>query len=353
VTRFSAPHLCAVLVVFAALTSVSRVQADEPRARRLTYDPDRREWKEIPPPMPGTAEGDLYAIQMDIEGEKFGRALKGLKGFEKAYGTEHALYPEAMIARAEALLGRREYEQAHAVLREFLDRYPGLALTSEALRLEFIIAETFFTGTKRKFLGMRLLSGDDIAGSILDEISMSYPADPLAPLAIKAKADQYFKTGEHALAEMEYARLLRDHPNHRYHRVALRRSAEAALASFRGLEYDEAALIEAEERFNEYRLQYPTAADREEIDLIVRGIGESRAAKDYSVGAFYERTGHVATAVYYYRLVRREWPDTVAAARATTRLVSLGVLEAVELPAGVEEDAPTGGDDGQGGQGKP
>ena len=293
-------------------------------------------------------EPNLIAGYLDIKAEEYGRALSALARFEKTHGADHALYPDVMIARAEALIGQRKYDRAHTILGEFLDRYSGLAQTSEALRLEFIIAETFFTGTKRKFLGMRLLSGEDIACSILVDISTSYPADPLAPLAIKTKADYYFRIGEHALAELEYARLLRGYPNHRYHRVGLRRSADAALASFRGLEYDEAALIEAQERFNDYRLQYPTAGDRQEVDVIVTGIEESRAAKDYSVGAYYERTDHLTTAVYYYRLVRREWPDTVAAARATARLISLGALEAAESSAGVDEEASASADGGPG-----
>jgi outer membrane protein assembly factor BamD (BamD/ComL family) len=330
VTRF-----VAALSILGITAAASAASVDKPRARKLTYDPDRKEWGEVPPPPPGTVRGDLFAIRMRVKSEDYSAALKALKRFEKAYGIDHPLHPDALVAKAEALIGKREYYKAHGVLQEFLNRYAGMVQTSEALRLEFVVAETFLTGTKRKWLGMRILSGEDVALSILDEISAGYPEDAAAPLAIKTKADFYFRTGDHALAELEYARLLRDYPNNRYGQYALRRSADAALAGFHGIEYDEAALIEAEERFNDYGLQYPSARDREEVDVILDGIGESRAAKEFAIGSYYERTGHLTSAVFYYRLVEKEWPDSVAAVQATRRLELLGALE--QKPARISE----------------
>jgi outer membrane protein assembly factor BamD (BamD/ComL family) len=320
-------RLVAALSILGITVAASAASADEPRTRKLTYDPERKEWVEVPPPPLGTPQGDLFAIRTRVKSEDYGAALKALKRFEKAYGVDHPLHPDALLAKARALIGEREYYKAHGVLQEFLSRYAGMAQTSEALRLEFVIAETFLTGTRRKWLGMRILSGEDVALSILDEISAGYPEDPAAPLAIKTKADYYFRTGDHALAELEYARLLRDYPNNRYRQYALRRSADAALAGFHGIEYDEAALIEAEERFNDYGLQYPSARDHQEVDVILDGIGENRAAKELAIASYYERTGHLTSAVFYYRLVKREWPDSVAAVQATRRLELLGALD--------------------------
>ena len=85
----------------------------------------------------------------------------------------------------------------------------------------------------------------------MDEISVDHSDSRLAELAIKTKADHMFRKGDHLMAELEYARLIREHPQSRYHQFALRRGAEAALASYGGVDYDEAALIEAEERYRE------------------------------------------------------------------------------------------------------
>ena len=157
----------------------------------------------MPTPEPGTPEGDLRRINGDIKTGHTRRALKQVKKFEKTHGEDHPLYPKVLLAQAQARIERRDYGKAHTELQSFLDRFAGLEETSEALRLEFIIAEAYLGGAKRSFLGMPLLSGEDTAFRILDEISTGYPELEIAPLAIKTKADYLFARGEHDLAELD------------------------------------------------------------------------------------------------------------------------------------------------------
>ena len=264
---------------------------------------------------------------MRIKDGQHRRALSAIKTYMKEYGRDHEFHPNMLIAQAKALIGRREFQKAHVVLQEFLGAYGGMSLTQEALRLEFVIAENFLGGVKRKVLGVRLLSGTDLGFTILDEISTDHPEAGLAELAIKTKADHLFDSGDHALAELEYGRLIREYPRSRYHQYALRRSADAALASFGGIEYDEAALIEAEERFENYSLRYPAQSKSERVPLILEDIRAKRAEKEFAVAQYYERTEHFSSAVLYYRLVVKDWPDTIAAAKAASRLGMLGASE--------------------------
>jgi len=318
----------AVTVVL-AIAAVSPTQAQQSRTHTLTYEKDTRKWTEVAPPRPGTSEGDLYLIRESISDQAFGRALSQVKAFVKAHGTEDPLYPDVLVAQAEAQIGRRDFVVARETLQSFLSQFTGTAATSDAVRLEFIIAESFLDGAKRKLWGVPLLSGEDLALQILGEISADFPDDHYAELALKTKADYLFKTGEHALAELEYNRLIREYPRSRYHEYAARRAAEAALASFAGVQYDDSALVEAAERFEEYRAAYPAQADREGVALVLDSVREMRADKEYLIGEYYERTEHLSSAVFYYKLVRKDWPDSVAAAKATRRLELLGVLEVV------------------------
>lgn len=303
--------------------------AQQPRIRTLTYEPQQKEWIEQPPPPAGTAEGDLYAVKVQIHDGHYRGALSAIKRLVAKYGNAAPAYPEALIAKAEALIGLKDYAKAHVVLQTYLGEFGGMTLTAEALRLEFIIAEAYLSGVKRRVWLIFRGSGDDTAYQILDEISSDYPDSPLAELAVKTKADHLFKVGEHALAELEYARVLKDYPRSRYQQFSLGRSAESALASFAGVEYDEAALVEAEERYNDYRLRYRPQADREGVGLILDSIHEMRGEKDYLIGQYYERTDHPSSAVFYYQGVRKGYPGTIAAAKATSRLELLGVLEPV------------------------
>jgi len=320
-----------------ALTNVANGQSA--RTRRLDYDSQRREWVEVPPPPAGTAPGDLHVVQTLIKEGDYRRALNAADTFLKKYGEGDPLHPDILVAKAAALVGRREYDKAYKILQLFFNRYAGVAATEEALRLQFIVAEAYLGGVKRQFLGVPLLSGVDRAYETLDEISTDYGESPLAEAAAKAKADHLFRTGEPALAELEYGRMLREYPKSRYHPYALRRSADAALASFAGVEYDEAALIEAEERYNDYMARYRAAAESEGIGLILDGIRERRAEKEYLIGQYYERTRHLSSAIFYYEEVRKNWTDTVAGGKAKARLELLGAPD----PAAAAQPKSTGG----------
>ena len=305
------------------------------RARTLEYDEKQSEWLEVAPPPPGTPEGDLRLAKVALGEERFRKALKLSRQVVKRYGEDVEVYPEALIVQAEALIGLHEYHDAHLILDEFLNMFRGFEAVVDALRLEFVIAETYLSGTKRKLWGLRIFSGVDIAFRVLDEISAGYEDTELSALALKTKADYQYRKGEYALAELDYAQLVRYHPDSRYHQIALRRTAESALASFAGVDYDEAALIEAAERFRDYARQYPGAAAREQVDATLDGIAARRAQKELRIGAYYERTDHLASAVFYYESVATQWPDTAAAAEAQRRLQLLS-------PSTVSHVQPTG-----------
>ncbi len=324
----------ALLALVALAPSLSA--APPTRARKLDYDSSKKVWSELPPPIPGTPEGDLFALRQTLAAKGFRRAGEGAKRWIKKYGKDDPLYPDLLLVRAEADIGLRKFDKAFKSLQEFINQFSGIQQTSEALRLEFIVAEAYLGGAKRRFLGLPLFSGEDRAFQILDEIALDHPDDPLAPLAVKTKADYLFRRGEHDQAEIEYARMQREYPRSRYDPFVMRRAADAALASFGGVEFDEAALIEAHERYSDYRVRYAAAADREGIGLILDNIRELQAEKDYRIGMYYERTDHLSSAVYCYRAVLTDYADSVAAGKAGKRLELLGV----EWNEGSQKNAP-------------
>ena len=172
------------LVLVLATLSPTPGAAQQSRLHTLTYDKEKSEWTEVAPPPPGTAEGDLYQIRESIRDKKFRRGLSLVKAFIKTHGTDNHLHPEVLIAQAEAQIGRRDFADAHDTLQLFLSEYSGVASTADALRLEFVIAESFLGGAKRKLWGVPLLSGEDLALQILGEISSDFPDNRYAELAL-------------------------------------------------------------------------------------------------------------------------------------------------------------------------
>ena len=314
-----------------------------PGAREsLEYDSRRGEWVEQEAPLPGTAEGDLRLVRMDHSEERHGKAYRGIKKWLKTYGSASELYPEAAVLRARIEIARRDYYKAHKHLNQFLNEYGATQAADEAIHYEFVIAEVFLSGTNRKFVGLRMLPAEDLGIRILDDLTANYPDSPVAELALKTKADHFFSKGDFALAEMEYNRLREQFSRSRYVRYGLRRSADAALASFPGIEFDDASLIEAETRFKEYLAMYPGVAEQEDVGTLLDGIREQRADKELHIGDYYRKVKRYKAASFYYRSTVSNWPETIAAGEAAVRLAQLG-MDAAPVASGVTL-GPVGGE---------
>ena len=89
-------------------------------------------------------------------------------------------------------------------------------------------------------------------------------------------------------------------------------------------EFDDAGLVEAQERFGQFAQLYPAAAQGLDVPVILDEISARRADKTLEIGKFYQKTKKISAACYYYRQTVRRWPDTPASAEARSRLASLG-----------------------------
>ena len=312
------------LVTLAAVAVLAGIAcADEPprsHAVREIWDPQTGTWVRQPPPEPGTPAGDLEIAKAALARGEVEAARAMLAAWMTQY-PDSPLRPQALFAQADVELQAGEYLEAHRLYEALLDEYPGGELFDPAIKREIVIAEVFLAGKKRKLWKIFRVSAYDEAIDILDRIiNERAPRTELVEQALKIKADYHFRQGDFEQAEREYARLAQEFPTGRYHPMALLLSAQAALASFPGTRFDDAALVEAEERFGDLKRRYPEMAEREGVDQILAGIRERRAQKQYEIARFYQRTGHPAAAGYHYRLILRSWPDTTWGAQAEALL---------------------------------
>jgi len=321
---------------------------DQTYHERLEYDAKTGDWVEIPPPVPGTEGGDLALARSFLARGEYKQARKAFKEWFKLY-TESELWPEALFyaAETEILAVEQRPKGGHLIkayewLQELLEGWPGTNLADRAIRKEMIIAELLlFKDRKQKVWGGLLwLSGKDEALQMLDRIADEWaPGTVTAEQALRLKADYHYLNGEFDEAEMAYARITRDFPRGRYHKIAMLRSGESALARFPGVDFDDADLLEAEVYLSDFQQRYPQAAADERIPQILSNVRERRAEKDFRVGRYYERTRKVDAAAFYYRLVAANWPATTWAAEAHNRLVALGAIQEEHAP--VPDETPT------------
>lgn len=327
---------------------------DRPRSRaqELQYDPQTGQWLEVHPPPAGTPQGDLAAAHKLLADNHISKASKAFRKWLKNYGDDHPLASEANLGLAEAKIAKRDYYKAHMILEPLVADVGGDEITQRALNLEFTVAEAFLAGQKRKWLGIRMLSGEETALKILDGIAANDAQSDRAERALKTKADYFFRRGEFDLAEDEYGRLIEQFPRSRWLLPASLRRAQATLAQFPGTKFDDAALIEAEERFLRFRDAFPKGAVQHDVDLTLEDIRNRRGRKELEIGDYYMKVRRPGAAAFYYRSVVENWPGTTAASEAQAALAAMGQLSAVpstSRAAAEQHRAPHGaGSAGQG-----
>jgi len=296
---------------------------------RLVYDPVTGKWQEVASPRPGTESGELELALRELAEGQPASARKRLKKWLKRYPNSPRR-ADAMLALADAELALGNRMRAYNLYEKVLEEFPGRESDERILKREFAIATAFLAGVKQKFLGIPMFPAYDEALDILDRIALRVPASPLAAEAIKAKADYYYRTGQFYLAETEYARLAQEFPRGRYYRQALLMAARSALARFPGLNFDESALLEARERFETLRREFPDFAAQEGVDALIRQIDETLARKQVAIARWYLKQGRKRSAAFYCRDTIRRWPGTAAAGEARKILSQLGVKLAAQ-----------------------
>lgn len=301
---------------------------------RMVFDPATGTWTQAPAPIPGTEEGDLQLAMIDLAENRPDQARTRLRRWLKKY-KESERRPDAMIAMGDAQLALGNHMQAYRQYEKTLEQYPGLESEETVVRHEFSIGVAFLAGVKQKVWIFRFPAHEE-GLDILDKVVLRAPGSMLAEDAIKSKADYFYRSGKFDLAETEYARLAQEFPRGRYPRLALLMSAHSALARFPGIPFDDAALLEARERFISFRERYPEFAEQENIASLIRRIDESLADKHLSIGNWYSRQKKPGAAVIYYQGVVKRWPDSAAAIQARQRLDAI----AEATPAGTTLEPP-------------
>ena len=164
------PRRSATLTLnLAVIVSLSAAVANSPaldppieRPEQLEFDPQSGQWREVEPPEPGTPEGDLAIARKRLAVDDLRAARRSFRKWVKSYGEGHGLAREAEMGLAEAYLADRKYYKAHKILEPLAAEFGTDQTTIKVVEMEFIIAEVFMSGTRRRWLGMRMIAAEDL-----------------------------------------------------------------------------------------------------------------------------------------------------------------------------------------------
>lgn len=305
-------------------------------SERHVFDPRTGEWVVLDPDAVLPAEGPLGEARDLLAAGKPGRARRIVRDFLKE-SPDDELYYEAVFLEGETYFEQKDYWKAAQRYSSVAENTSG-ELFALANQRTVDVARAFLSGERRIVWGILPMPAYDEGVELLDQVWQRMPGTRLGELALKLKADYFFERGDLGLAQDEYAFLVEQYPSGRFVQIAMLRAAEAANAAFPGIKYDSVPLVEAEARYRLLAATFPVFAEQEEVASRLDGIRQQRAEKDLYIADWYRRTRQPSAAEYYYRLVLADYPDTLAADDARTRLRALGVrLDDLGRPAREDE----------------
>lgn len=300
-------HAAAIAALWAALAAPAAAQTFE-----LT---ESDTWKVIGKPEPGSSAEQLAAARASLAAGEPRRARAQVSAWIKSHPND-PLLPEAYLLRGDALVTEGDYYKA-LFDYEFVARsFPASPTFVTVLERELHIATLYARGTKRKFLGIPMLDGGDVAEELLIRIQERLPGSRLAELAGIELADYYFARRKMDLAAEMYSIFLQNNPRSEFVSKARRRLIYAHLASFKGPMFDASGLHEARARLKELKALEPATAEEIGADALLGRIDESDARKLLVTAQWYDRVGDPVAAELYVRRLVETFPRTVAAADA-------------------------------------
>jgi outer membrane protein assembly factor BamD (BamD/ComL family) len=274
----------------------------------------------------GTSYACYKSAMYEIERKNYAEARTYLLQLEREF-------PHAKeLENCYFWLGVIEFEGGNL---EHADEYFGKYLRSsvdqhyfqKALEYRYFIAEKFAYGEKARPFKMRLfpkmLSGQEIALEILEDITKTVQAHDLSARSYYLKGYLYWKNLHYKEAIANYQSLVKKFPKH-----------ELAPNAHLGLLYVWKCIAVREPQnpdilelaalsFEEYRENFPNSPGLAEGEEILQGIREVLARALVRTGKYYRRKGKIRAARVYYERAVTLYPTTKWADHASCLLETL------------------------------
>ncbi len=114
-----------------------------------------------------------------------------------------------------------------------------------------------------------------------------------------------------------FSQLVDVHPNSKYAPQAMEYAIISKHLGTGGADYDGRKVAESRKYVDLALRNYVQPADKTAfLERQLAGITAQQAEKDFKIAEFYRRTGHPASAYFYYEIVRRRYPGTPHCERA-------------------------------------
>ncbi|MDR2030213.1 MAG: tetratricopeptide repeat protein [Puniceicoccales bacterium] len=239
---------------------------------------------------------------------------------------QHRDGPEAPSALHRIGLINLEQHRLQAAFRRFqriLDNYPSYPRYGEVLELEFSVAERLMRGERGRIFGtLPGLRDRHGAIALFRKIVEQAPYDELSPMALMNIAKLSIEVKDPATAIGALETILDSYGHTAVAADALLLLAEVHRNRVIGPDYDQRAMREAGNAYQEFLLLYPNSPRVDEAELGLAMVKELQAKSLLRMGNFYydDRNRPEAARPYYAQAIAAA-PQSKTAAQARARLV--------------------------------
>jgi len=239
---------------------------------------------------------------------------KLLKAYPKSFEASESQYYLGVIEEEQDNL----YE-AYLAYQKVIDKYPFSERIKEIIEKEYKIAEKFISGYKRKALGV-VLPVENPAIEILSKVVENSTYGPLAPKAeyklglVLKSLQRYYE------AEDAFNKVITNYPDSEWTAPSKFQIAICRAAVSRGPDYDQGAMQDAKQKFEEFVKEHPDAVLSKEAEDNINVLKEKEAAASFNIAGFYEKQKSYKAAKIYYDNILVNYPDSPWAAKAMERL---------------------------------
>lgn len=239
---------------------------------------------------------------------------KLLKAYPKSFEASESQYYLGVIEEE-----RDNLYEAYLAYQKVVDKYPFSERIKEIIEKEYKIAEKFIAGYKRKALGV-VLPVEDPSIEILGKVVENSTYGPLAPkaqykLGLVLKGLQRYYEAEEA-----FNKVVSNYPDSEWVAPSKFQIASCRAAVSRGPDYDQGAMQDAKQKFEEFVSEHPDAVLSKDAEENVNRLKEKEAAASFNIAVFYEKQKAFKAAKIYYENVISNYSSSPWAAKALERL---------------------------------
>ncbi len=242
-------------------------------------------------------------------------------------------FPESPFAFETAfLIGEAYFKLGHLELANerftaYLNHSTSPKHFEEAIHYKFSIAENFRSGVKKPLFGShklpKLVSGEEDALKIYEEVITSLPHDDIAAKSLLGKAEIQVRFEDYKESLETLDLLIRRFPKHDLAAQGFVEKSRAYLMQCREKSLDPALLDLAEVNLRKFRLAFPREERIAKAEKDFAEMQEIFAEHMMETGRFFQKTKKVPASIIYYSKVLSKYPESKAAAEAKERLESL------------------------------